>query len=379
MENTVYFDNSATTKPCEKSKLYLNNCLDKLWGNPSATHALGVEALLELNDTRAAVAKSIGAKSEEIIFTSCGSEANNLAIYGGALALKKRGNRVITTVTEHPSVLEVFSRLKEQGFEIVKINVNSNGSINREALFNAINEQTVLVSAMLVNNEIGSINDIADIRRMINEKHSPALLHCDAVQGYGKLCFKAATLGADLISVSGHKIHAPKGIGFLYKKSGVRLIPIISGGGQESGNRSGTESMPLIASLKGAIEEIGDINKNLQKVSALCNYAKARLLNTGLVTINSPESALPYILNISVNGYKAEPILNALSIKGIFVSKGSACAKGQRSYVLSEIGLSTDRIDSAIRLSFCKDNTSKEVDVFIEALTEITSRLRRFK
>ncbi len=375
----IYLDNSATTKPCKKTVEAINNTLTENWGNPSSTYSHGITALEIIDDARKTVASSVGARSEEIFFTGSGTEANNLAIFGCANALKKKGKKIISTSIEHPSVLEALKKLSDDGFETVLLSPDHNGCIKEEDLRREIDKNTILVSIMLVNNEIGSIQPIEIASKIIKEKSSPALLHCDAVQGYGKLPIKVSTLGVDLLSASGHKIHASKGIGFLYKKSGVNIQPIVYGGGQEKGLRSGTESVPLIAGLGAAVKDLPDLNKQLSIQQEFYDKAKELLLEVDAIKINSPENALPYIINISIDGYKSEPMLNALAMENIFVSKGSACAKGHRSYVLSEIGLSNDRIDSAIRISFSRENTLNEVETLKNTIIKITEKMRRFK
>ena len=379
MNKTVYLDNSATTKPCKEAVEAINNCLTENWGNPSSGYLLGINALQVLENARKTVAFSIGAKPDEIFFTGSGTEANNLALFGAARSRKKQGNKIVSTTIEHPSVLKVLDELKSEGFEVVLISPQKNGSISEESLYNAVDSKTVLVSVMLCNNEIGSVQPVSAAAKIIKEKNAPALLHCDAVQAYGKLPVKVSKLGVDLLSASGHKIHASKGIGFLYKSSKINLRPVIYGGGQEAGLRSGTESVPLIAGLAAAIKALPDTEKQLYAQKEFYEKTKGMLLSTGRVTFNSPEDALPYILNISVDGYKSEPMLNALASKNIFVSKGSACAKGHRSYVLSEIGLGNDRIDSAIRISFSRENTVEDIELLCNAITEITEKMRRFK
>lgn len=379
MNKTVYLDNSATTKPCKEAVEAINNCLTENWGNPSSGYLLGINALQVLENARKTVAFSIGAKPDEIFFTGSGTEANNLALFGAARSRKKQGNKIVSTTIEHPSVLKVLDELKSEGFEVVLISPQKNGSISEESLYNAVDSKTVLVSVMLCNNEIGSVQPVSAAAKIIKEKNAPALLHCDAVQAYGKLPVKVSKLGVDLLSASGHKIHASKGIGFLYKSSKINLRPVIYGGGQEAGLRSGTESVPLIAGLAAAIKALPDTEKQLSAQKEFYEKTKGMLLSTGRVTFNSPEDALPYILNISVDGYKSEPMLNALASKNIFVSKGSACAKGHRSYVLSEIGLGNDRIDSAIRISFSRENTVEDIELLCNAITEITEKMRRFK
>lgn len=379
MNRTVYLDNSATTKPCKEAVEAINNCLTENWGNPSSGYLAGINALETIENARKVVSASIGARPNEIYFTGSGTEANNIALFGAARSRKKQGNKIVSTTIEHPSVLKALEELKSEGFEVVLVSPEKDGCINPEKLADTIDSRTVLVSIMLCNNEIGSVQPLSDAARIIEEKNAPALLHCDAVQAYGKIPIKVSRLGVDLLSASGHKIHASKGIGFLYKSDKVHLRPIIHGGGQEKGLRSGTESVPLISGLAAAVKALPDTEKQFAVQKELLEKAKEMLLSTGKVFINSPDNALPYILNISVDGYKSEPMLNALAAKNIFVSKGSACAKGHRSYVLSEIGLDNDRIDSAIRISFSRENTVEDIEYLRDVLVEITNKMRRFK
>ena len=373
----IYLDNSATTKPCETAIKYINSALCENWGNPSSLHTVGVFAEELLNKSRRALAQSIGASAEEIYFTSGGTEANNIAILGAAERLRRRGNRIITTAIEHPSVKETIDHLENDGFEVIRLKPQKNGVVSKEDLFSSINDKTILVSIMLVNNEIGSVQPIKQAREAIIKSGSPALLHTDAVQAYGKLPINVKNLGADLLSVSGHKIHGPKGIGFLYIKKGISISPTVFGGGQESGVRSGTQPMPNIAGLLGACEELPDISVQLTKQKNLRDYCANKLNALSFVTINSDEDCLPYILNISINGYKSETALHFLEAEGIFVSSGSACAKGKKSYVLESIGLTNHQIDSSLRLSFSRFNTEQEIDKLCEALIKATKFLRK--
>ena len=372
----VYLDNSATTKPCKKALEYMNTALTECWGNPSSLHSLGIDAELLMNEARSACAKAIGAKDDEIIFTGSGTEANNTAILS-AISKSKRGNRVITTNIEHPSVGETVKRLQDFGFEIITVGCDNQGIVNLDELKSALNDKTVLVSIMLVNNEVGSIQPIKEACELVKSVSPDALFHCDAVQAFGKMPISVKNLNIDLLTVSGHKIHGPKGIGFLYCKKGVKIPPLISGGGQEKGLRSGTEPVPVIAGLFGAIESLGDIKKNYEHIKELNDYARNLFKDSGFIEINSPENALPYILNISVMGYRSETLLHFLEQKSIFVSSGSACAKGEPSYVLKALGLDVKRGDSALRLSFSRDNTKEDIDLTLATLKDATSRLRR--
>lgn len=377
LQSVVYLDNSSTTKPCRKAVENINRALTENWGNPSSLHALGMNAELEISDTRAAAAKILRCKPEEIIFTAGGTESNNTAILGAAQKNAKRGKRIVTTSIEHPSVLETVKRLEPQGFEIAYLHPDKSGSIPLSDIENAITSDTVLVSMMLVNNETGAIQPVRETADILRRKNPAALMHCDAVQAFGKLPFTADSIGADLISVSGHKIHGPKGTGLLYIRKGVHIPPLLTGGGQEGGMRSSTEAVPLIAGLRGALEELPDVKKQLEKQRELWSYAVERLTASGFAHINSYENGLPYILNASIPGYRSETLLHFLESKNIFVSSGSACAKGEGSYVLKEGGLERALVDSALRISFSRENTREDVDRLIEALTAATQKLRK--
>lgn len=378
MEHIIYLDNSATTKPCPTAIKYINSALEDNWGNPSSLHTLGINAEISVTKARETLAQKIGARADEIIFTGSGTEANNTAIMS-ALAKKNTGNRIITSNIEHPSVLNTVKRLEDMGFEVIKLGCDANGEISLGELERSLNDKTVLVSLMLVNNEVGTLQPIKEAVDLTRRLSPRALFHCDAVQGFGKIPIRVKDLGIDLLSASAHKIHGPKGIGFLFCKKGVNIAPFITGGGQERGLRSGTESVPLIAGFMGAAEELGDIDLNFRKVAEVNAYAREIFKNSGFIEINSPEDALPYILNISVLGYRSETLLHFLEARNIFVSSGSACAKGEASYVLSALGLSKKYSDSALRLSFSKTTTKEELRSTLEALKLAVSKLRPSK
>ena len=377
MNKLIYLDNSSTTKPCKSAIENVNRCLTNVWGNPSSLHTLGFEAELLLTEARTAVSKTIHCREDEVFFTSGGTEANNIAILGAVNALKRRGNRIITTSIEHPSVLNIFEKLKNDGFDVVYLHPNKDGNIEESDIEKAITKDTILISMMLVNNEVGSILPVERISYYVKKVDSPALIHCDAVQGYGKLPIDVKKLGVNLLTASGHKIHAPKGVGFLYKSKGVNLHQTVFGGGQEKGLRSGTEGIPAICGLAGAIKELGDISKSLNEMKELNSYARRILTDTSLVKINSPENALPFILNICIEGYKSETLLHFLESKNIFVSSGSACSKGTKSYVLKEMGISEKEIDSSLRLSFSRENTKEEIEILVKELANAAKILKR--
>lgn len=375
MEHIAYLDNSSTTKPSKRAVEYITKALEVNWGNPSSLHRIGMEAEIALNEARETVARTLNARADEIIFTGSGTEANNTALLS-VLKAQKRGGRIITTAIEHPSVLETAKRLTDYGFEVIALKPDKNGIVPISALENALNDNTLLVSMMLVNNETGAVQPVREAAALTKRKAPNALFHCDAVQGYGKLPLNVKQLGIDLLSASGHKIHGPKGIGFLYCKKGVHISPLITGGGQESGMRSGTESLPLIMGLKAAVEELPRTDTQLKAQQELFDYTKDRLLHIGAV-INSAEGCLPYILNVSLLGYRSETLLHFLESRNVFVSSGSACAKGHGSYVLNEMGLDTKRTDSALRISFSRFNTKEDADMLVSALEEAKKQLRR--
>ena len=371
-----YLDNSATTRVSQLATEKALQIMTECYGNPSSLHTKGMQAEQELINARKIIADSIKAKENEIYFTSGGTEANNTAIFGTAKAKARLGKKIVTTAIEHSSVLEACEALQKQGYEVVYLTPNENGIVTAEALENAVDSDTILVSVMAVNNETGAVMPIEHISKIIKNKKSNALFHTDMVQAYGKIHIKASKIDADLISLSAHKVHAPKGVGALYVKSGVRISPLHFGGEQEKKLRPGTEALPLIGAFGSAVSEF-DIDKNMQYVKELNEYAKERLLSLDGVYLNSPENALPYVLNLSVLGIRSETMLHHLEASDIFVSSGSACAKGKKSHVLKALGLSEKRADSAIRISFSKLNTKEDIDALYEAVKIGTKTLVR--
>lgn len=372
----VYFDNSATTKPCEKAVKAMINSLEELWGNPSSLHHEGVKAEKALEGARASVAKALGCESSEIFFTSGGTESNNLAIFGVVEKMKRLGKRIVSTAVEHPSVDEALTRLENEGFQVVRVPLNEDRELNEQALFEAITKDTVLVTLMLVNNELGTIMPVQSAKSAILRVKSPAILHVDAVQAFGKLPFSPSSLGADLITISSHKIYGPKGVGALYIKKGTKLAPLLFGGEQENKLRPGTEATPAIVGFSAAVENLENINGQLEKIGKLRDYLLAKLNEIEGIEINSPKNALPYITNISVISHKSETMLNFLSSKGICVSSGSACSKGKKSKVLVAAGLSQKAVDSALRISFSRHTTKEEIDYFIDMLALAKKEIR---
>lgn len=375
----AYLDNSATTCLCSSAKERMVEAINKYYGNPSSLHSVGTAAQRQLDAARAAVAKSLSCEAEEIVFTGSGTLANNAAIFGAAHALRRRGNRIVTTCVEHPSVSECMAQLEKEGFEVIYLKVDKHGKINKSELMQAVNSKTILISLMYVNNEVGSIMPIETARLAVKKSGAPALIHCDAVQAYGKLPIKPSKLGVDLLSASAHKINGPKGVGFLYVRKGVRIMPHIFGGNQEGKVYSGTQPMPAIFGLHGAVEELPDLMAQLEKTTALRDYLVQEVSKIDGIVINSADDALPYIVNISAIGHPSQTMLNYLSDSGVYVSGGSACSKGHRSKVLTAMGIEPERIDSALRVSLSRFTTREEIDMFLCALENGVNTLRKKK
>ena len=364
----AYLDNSATTKLSDHAVSEMTRVMKDVYGNPSSLHGLGKTAEEELSKARRTIADTLGAADSEIIFTSGGTEANNLAVLGGARARKRRGNKIVTTAIEHSSVFESVKALENEGFETVFIKPDESGHITEDAISEAIDENTILVSVMYVNNETGVIMPADRIARIIKKKNAPALFHIDAVQAYGKLPIKVQKLGCDMLTVSAHKIHGPKGCGALFIKKGVHIVPLVYGGEQERRLRPGTEAVAQIVGFAAAAQELGDLNAKLDTVRKLRDYTLGGLLGIGGVIRNSPEDALPYIINISTNAIKSETMLHALESDGVYISSGSACAKGKPSHVLTALGFDRLRADTALRISFSAESTKEEADRLIEGV-----------
>lgn len=379
MPDEIYYDNSATTKTRKEAAELVYEMLTECYGNPSSLHRKGFEAQKCLDTARAQIADSLGCQSSEIYFTAGGTEADNLAILGAARAQKRRGNKIVTTAFEHDAVLHTVDFLESEGWEIVRLKPDSNGQITPEQVLEAVDENTVLFSMMAVNNEVGSILPVGSISRMLKRRYPQLLIHCDAVQAYCKEPIRLQKMPEiDFLSVSGHKIYAPKGCGALYIKKSSRWRPVTFGGGQEKNVRPGTEAianhcaMGLAASLLMQEQE-----ENHRKIAQIRDALLEGLTKLPNICINSPADATPYILNFSALGVRSEIMLHFLEEKGIYVSSGSACAKGGASHVLASMGLSHERADSAIRLSFGRYNTPDEVPVFLAALEEGLNRFRR--
>lgn len=370
-QKIAYLDNAATTRVCEEAAQAAMKMMTESFGNPSSLHTMGVASTRELNTARQAVASILGCQSECIYFTSGGSESNNLAIFGAANAKIRRGREIITTAAEHSSVAASMKRLEETGWIVTRIKPDQNGTIDPKAVAEAVTDQTVLVSMMMVNNETGAIFPVEKAAKLIRAKNPQTLIHCDGVQAFGKLPLRVARTDIDLMSISGHKICAPKGSGALYIRRGVRILPLIYGGGQERGLRSGTESLPMIAALGAACQKLdGHIKEHYDHAAALKAYLIKKLSEIEQVCINSPQNGSPYICSFSVPGYRSETMLHFLESRGVFVSSGSACSKGAVSPVLTAMGLPKQVIDSALRVSTIFDTNEQELDRLIEALKQ---------
>ena len=380
----VYFDNSATTQ-C--SRLVVDTVTDAMtgtYGNPSSQHLKGVEAERIVRGAREKIAKSIRAGEKEIFFTSGGTESDNWALIGGAAAMQRYGTHLITTSIEHPAVLQTMQQLESRGFTVTYLPVDSKGFISLSDLEAALREDTVLVSIMHVNNEVGSIQPIEEAAELVRARSPHALIHTDAVQSYGKIPISVRKVPVDMLSVSAHKIHGPKGVGFLYVREKTKLLPYIYGGGQQTGMRSGTENVPGIAGLGAAAE---DACTNLDAYTASMRQVRDALLAglrqmDGVVLHSSDdERSAPHIVSASFVGVRSEVLLHALEDRGIYVSAGSACASNRKhtaSPVLAQLNLPGDQLESTLRFSFSHLNTVEEVKYCLETLEEYLPVLRRY-
>ncbi len=383
----AYLDNSATTRCSDRACQVMVDLLTKDYGNPSSLHMKGIEAERFVETAKKKIAKTLRVSEKEIIFTSGGTESNNLAIIGAAMANRRAGNHIITTSIEHASVENPMEFLKEQGFDITYLSVDENGIISLEELEEAVTEQTILVSMMQVNNEIGAIEPVAEAAELIKKKNPNTLIHVDAIQSYGKMYIYPKKLGIDMLSVSGHKIHGPKGSGFLWVKEKTKLKPLILGGGQQKGMRSGTENVPAIAGLGEAAEEIYE---NLDEKRAHLYGLKQRFID-GIeklegthVNGKTGEDSAPHIVSVSFEGIRSEVLLHSLEDRGIYVSSGSACSsnnhagKQKGSKTLRNIHLKENLLDSTLRFSFSVHTTEEEIDYALEVLGELLPVLKKY-
>lgn len=381
----IYLDNSATTRQYPEVTREMLRYMDEFYGNPSSLYQLGVDSEKAVKKARTALQKAIGMEDSRVYFTSGGTEADNMAIFGAARALKRRGRRIVTTAVEHPAVLECCKELEKQGFEVIYVGVDRSCRLDIDALRSAVNDETILVSMMHVNNEAGTIMPVNEVKQIMKEKDAPGIFHCDAVQSFGKLQLCS---DADVISVSGHKIHGPKGTGAICIREGVNIPAFICGGGQESGKRSGTENVPAIAGF-GLAAEMSEHGR--RENSASMAQMRQRLisqLTASLddIVINSPETAgenagecCSSLLNISFLGTRGEVLLHTLEQDGIYVSTGSACSsnkKGQ-SHVLKAMGLKDKEIEGTLRFSFGRMNSIEEIAIAADKVAAAVKRFRR--
>lgn len=370
----IYLDNSATTKPFDEVVDTMQNAFSSIYGNPSSLHTRGFESEQLLKESRKLIANSLGKKESTIIFNSGGTEGDNNVLQCVARDRRRVGKTIITTAVEHPAILETCKFLEREGYNVIRLNVDEYCNPDLDELKSHISEDVILISAMTVNNEVGTIFPI----EKINKLKGNALFHTDAVQAYGKIDMSG--FSGDFLTASGHKIHGPKGIGFLYRKDGLRLSPLIFGGNQESGYRSGTENVPGIVGIAKAAEIIvPNIQENFERVKALWTRLKRGILDMGDTIINSPDDCLPYILNASFLGTRGEVILHRLESEGIFVSTGSACSsnKNSKSHVLKAMGKSEKEIEGAIRFSLSAQNTAEEIDTVLSVLDDAVKKFRK--
>ena len=367
---SIYLDNAATTRVCPEAAEAALRAMTEVYGNPSSTHRMGREAKKMLDAARGQVSRALGCAPEELFFTSCGSESDNWAILRGTEYNARHGRHIVSSAVEHSAVLKSLDHLEKNGWEVTRLAPRADGSVAAEDVLAALRPDTALVTLMLVQNETGAVTDFSAIAKAVRAKNPHTLLHCDAVQGFLKVPFSAKTLGADLITISGHKIHAPKGIGALYIRSGLKLPPYIHGGGQERGIRAGTEPTPQIAAF-GVAAEIGSAKmaEATKTMAELRTHAIDRLTAEveGVTVIGG---GAPHILSISLPGYRSEVLMNFLEAREIYTSKSSACKKGGRSHVLEAIGLPSNVIDGALRISFSRYTTREDVDALCDALRD---------
>ncbi len=380
----AYLDNSATTVVAKEVKDIMIKVMSEDYGNPSSLHQKGVKAEKYIKEAKETIAKSLKVLDKEIIFTSGGTESNNLALIGAAMANMRAGKHIITSSIEHASILSTMDFLKGSGFRISYVPVDKNGHVNLDKLKNELCEDTILVSIMYINNEIGAIEPIEEISKIVKENNPDTIFHVDAIQAYGKCKIYPSKIGIDMLSVSGHKINGPKGSGFLYVSSKVKIKPIIHGGGQQKGMRSGTENVPAIAGLSQAVKVgYNDFDEKKGKMYELKDYFIERISKIDNVLVNSKKGleSAPHIVSVSFVGVRSEVMLHTLEDKGIYVSAGSACSSNKAKSVsatLKGIGLKNEEIDSTIRFSFCFNTTKEEIDYAIDIIENNITMLRKF-
>lgn len=367
----IYLDNSATTKPCPEAVEAMTKALTENWGNPSALYAFGIDTAHSLRTARHQVAAAMGAEPDRVFFTSGGTEADNWAVFGTVKRLGKRGKHIITTAIEHHAILNCMKDLEAQGYDVTYLQPDSLGRVTLEALKAALRKDTILVSVMMVNNEVGSVMPIAQMAKLTHKLCPDAIFHTDAVQGFLKVPFAAKQLGADLISVSSHKVHGPKGCGALYISPRLKSFPpLLLGGGQEGGLRSGTEGTPAIFGFAAACgAAAATFREDVQKEKALIEALVEKLGTLEGVSVNGAHEA-PHILSIAIPGVPTQNTINILQDHGICVSAGSACAKGHRSHVLTAMNIAPGAIDASFRISLCRDTTPEELDALFTVIRE---------
>lgn len=368
LENIVYLDNSATTKPSENVVKKITDALLFHYGNPSSLHNLGIDSEMLIDEARGHVSKLLGCDKNSVIFASSGSQANNIALLGAAEASKRRGKTIVASINQHASVINALKHLEKIGYVVKWLYPEENTKISLEKLDSLITDDTILASIMYVNNETGAIEPVKEAFNLIKNKNPKTVTHCDAVQAFGKIPFTPESLSADLISVSAHKIHGPKGVGALYINKNCRISPIFFGGSQEKGFNPGTEAVSLISGFGEAAKDISNSMERANIYHILKNRLLLRLKEVDGVEINSPEDAAPFIVNFSIKNIRSEIMLHYLSSLGVYVSSGSACSKGKKSEILTNMGLSEPRVNSALRISFSANNTESDIDALIEGL-----------
>lgn len=382
----AYLDNAATTRPFESVRECMMKVLNEDFGNPSSMHSKGVEAERYITEARECIAKNLKVDTKEIVFTSGGTESNNMALIGFALANNRMGKHIITTNIEHPSVHNPLIFLEEHGYEVTYLPVDHNGKVRMDKLKEAIRQDTILVSVMYVNNEVGAVEDVEEISKLVKSINKNTVLHVDAIQAFGKYKIYPKRLGIDMLSVSGHKIHGPKGIGFLYIRDKVKIKPIIYGGEQQKGMRSGTENVPGIAGLGEAVKEIyTDHTTKIEHLYELKQYLIDEIQKIEGTTVNAIDvptikETAPHVVSVSFSDIRSEVLLHALEEKGVYVSSGSACASNHPglSGTLVAIGVKKELLDSTIRFSFSVNTTKEELTYAIEQIKEILPVLRKY-
>lgn len=375
-----YLDNSATTKPSEAAVKAVVNAMTINYGNPSSLYRLGIDAENEITQARRIIAQAIGCEAQSLYFTSCATESSNTVIFGAAENYGKRKKKVVTTAIEHPSVSVPFEKLEKMGFEVVRIFPDKEGKISADMICDAVDENTFLVSCMLVNNETGYILPVSQAFGRIKKRFPDCITHCDGVQAFMKMRLNVKKLNADCLSLSAHKVHGPKGIGALYVKKGVRIAPYLMGGGQERNFRSGTEAVPLIAGFGAAVKELDlTVDERYKKICGLKNYLAEKISGCEGVRLNSGDDCLPYVNSITVFNIKAETLLHYLESKGVYVSSGSACSKGKKSEVLKAFGFSDAALDSTVRVSFSAENEKSDIDTLIREINNAKNELCKIR